>query len=157
MLPLKWICCCKESFMNRMICQKCLQVVLFLFPHRTLCFGYLLELPQWGDSNKYPKHMLLEVLMQSFLHNFSLTVTSWAKFSWPSNCHYNEFCRCIGCRYKEGWLYINNSNPSLFPDVPTNITVQLSIRDMHSVSETYMVSQWRTASKIYKFYPKYLS
>ena len=25
-------------------------------------FGYLLESPRWGDSNKYPKHMLLEVL-----------------------------------------------------------------------------------------------
>ena len=21
------------------------------------CYGYLLELPQWGNSNKYPKHM----------------------------------------------------------------------------------------------------
>ena len=25
-----------------------------------ICFGYLLELPQWGNSNKYPKHMLCE-------------------------------------------------------------------------------------------------
>ena len=25
-----------------------------------ICFGYLLESPQWGDSNKYPKHMLCE-------------------------------------------------------------------------------------------------
>ena len=78
-----------------MICKK--DLVLFIFPHTT-CFGYLLE---WGDSNKYPKHMLLEVLMQYFLHNISLTVTSWAKFSWYSN---NEYCRCIECRYKEGWL-----------------------------------------------------
>ena len=23
-------------------------------------FGYLLESPQWGDSNKYPKHMFYE-------------------------------------------------------------------------------------------------
>ena len=40
-----------------------------------------------------------------FLHNFSLTVTFWAELSWHSNCHYNEFCRYIECRYKEGWLY----------------------------------------------------
>ena len=40
-----------------------------------------------------------------FLHNFSLTVTSWAKVSWQSDCHYNEFCRCIECWYKGGWLY----------------------------------------------------
>ena len=25
-----------------------------------LCFGYLLESPQRGDSNKYPKHMFYE-------------------------------------------------------------------------------------------------
>ena len=41
-----------------------------------------------------------------FLHNFTLTVAIWAKVSWHSNCHYNEFCRCIECRYKEGWLYM---------------------------------------------------
>ena len=61
MLPFKWICCCKESLMDRIICKE--DLALFLFPHRT-CFGYLLELPQRGNSNKYPKHMLLEVLMQ---------------------------------------------------------------------------------------------
>ena len=58
----KWICCCKESLMERMIFKKGL--ALFLFPHRTLCLGYLLESPHWGDSNKYLKHMLLEVLMR---------------------------------------------------------------------------------------------
>ena len=25
-----------------------------------ICFGYLLESPHWGNSNKYPKHMLYE-------------------------------------------------------------------------------------------------
>ena len=25
-----------------------------------ICFGHLLELPQTGDSNKYPKHMFYE-------------------------------------------------------------------------------------------------
>ena len=25
-----------------------------------ICFGYLLELPHWGDSNKYPRHTLYE-------------------------------------------------------------------------------------------------
>ena len=25
-----------------------------------LCFGYLLESPHWGNSNKYPKHMFCE-------------------------------------------------------------------------------------------------
>ena len=27
-----------------------------------ICFGYLLELPHQGDSNKYPKHMFYEEL-----------------------------------------------------------------------------------------------
>ena len=44
--------------MDRMICKKGL--VLFLFPQWNICFGYFLELPQRGNSNKYPKHMLLE-------------------------------------------------------------------------------------------------
>ena len=42
-----------------------------------------------------------------FLHNISLTITSWAKVPWHSNCHYNKFCRCIESRYKEGSLYYN--------------------------------------------------
>ena len=43
-----------------------------------------------------------------FLHNLWLIVTSYVKVSWQSNCHYNEFCHCIECRYKEGCLYTNN-------------------------------------------------
>ena len=48
-LPLKWICCCTEYLMSRLICKKGL--VLFLFPHRTHV--------HWGNSNKYTKHMFL--------------------------------------------------------------------------------------------------
>ena len=37
-----------------------------------ICFGYLLELPQRGDSNKYPKYMFyVEIRMNEtrpFLH-----------------------------------------------------------------------------------------
>ena len=61
--------------MSRSICKKGL--VLLLFPYRTYVFGYLLE---------------------SFCAHF-------VKVSRLSNCHYNEFCRCIECRYKEGCLY----------------------------------------------------
>ena len=28
-----------------------------------LCFGYLLELPHWGNSNKYSKHMFCEEII----------------------------------------------------------------------------------------------
>ena len=68
MLPSKQICCCKKYLMSRMICKKGL--LLFLFFHRTYVFLYLLESPQWGNSNKYPKHMFLEVLK-----HFSCTIS----------------------------------------------------------------------------------
>ena len=31
-----------------------------LILYRNIYFGYVLESPQWGDSNKYPKHMYYE-------------------------------------------------------------------------------------------------
>ena len=37
-----------------------------------ICFGYLLELPHWGNSNKYPKHMLYEeIRIKTGLSNIS--------------------------------------------------------------------------------------
>ena len=79
MLQLKWIFCGKESLMDRMICKKGL--ALFLFPHRTLCFGYLLDSlhTHWGGSNKTYIACSFNVI---FLHNFSLAVTFSAKVSW---------------------------------------------------------------------------
>ena len=56
-LPLKWIYCCTEYIMSRLICKKGL--VLSLFSHIEHMFWYLLESPHWGDSNKYWKHMFL--------------------------------------------------------------------------------------------------
>ena len=37
------------------------------------------------------------------LHNFWLTVTFWERVPCWLNCQNNEFCRCIECRYNEGW------------------------------------------------------
>ena len=31
-----------------------------LFLHKNICCGYSLESPQWGDSNEYPQHMVME-------------------------------------------------------------------------------------------------
>ena len=45
-----------------------------------------------------------------FLHNLRLIVTSLAKVWCQSNCHYNEFCRCIECRYKDYCLYFSCSS-----------------------------------------------
>ena len=36
--------------------------ILILISSYNVCFVYLLELPYWGDSKKYPKYVLLEVL-----------------------------------------------------------------------------------------------
>ena len=45
-----------------MLCKKYL--ILLLVPHKTYVLDIYIESPQWGDSNIYPKHMWLEVLMQ---------------------------------------------------------------------------------------------
>ena len=34
---------------------------------RNICFGYLLESPQRGDFNKYPKHMFYEEIIKQGL------------------------------------------------------------------------------------------
>ena len=41
---------------------------VFLISPRNICCGYLLESPHRGDSNKYPQHMLLEILNATFLN-----------------------------------------------------------------------------------------
>ena len=49
-----------------------------------ICFGYLLESPRWGDSNKYPKHMFYEVIRikqgLSYISFSSLRVLYNSKF-----------------------------------------------------------------------------
>ena len=93
-LKLKWICYCTEYSLNRLKCKKGL--VLFLFP--------LIEHMFWIFVQIY-KTCFFKALNTIFLHNLWLAVTSYAKVSWQSNCHYNKYCRCIECRYKEGCLY----------------------------------------------------
>ena len=43
---------------------------LSLFTLKNICLGYLLESPQRGDSNKYPRHMFLGIL-NTILFSFS--------------------------------------------------------------------------------------
>ena len=46
------------------------RLCFILISSQNICFGYLLESPQLGDSKKYPKHMLLKVLLHAIvLHN----------------------------------------------------------------------------------------
>ena len=81
-----------------------------LISSQRICFVYLLELPQLGDSIKFPKLMLLKVLNTMFLHNFWLNAISLPKDSWLSNYHCREFCRCIEYRYKHGLLCYGPEN-----------------------------------------------
>ena len=34
-----------------------IQINIFLFLQENICYGYSLEVPQWGTSNEYPQHM----------------------------------------------------------------------------------------------------
>ena len=68
-----------------------------------ICFGYLLELPQRGNSNKYPKHMFYEEirLKQDLLIHIILSI----KDSLQQQSHYNDNIfgnKC--CRCNEGSL-----------------------------------------------------
>ena len=56
-------------------------------PSNNICFGYLLESPHWGDSNKYPTHMVYEEIKnkaRSVLH-FILSI----KDSLQQQIHFN--------------------------------------------------------------------
>ena len=46
----------KRSFKRKELATNYARI-LYLILLRNICFGYLLESPLWGDSNKYPKHM----------------------------------------------------------------------------------------------------
>ena len=63
--------CRKNEFSvvkNPMTCKK--GFVLFLISHRKYVLDVLESLSEAINSNKYPKHMCLEVLTTMFLHNF---------------------------------------------------------------------------------------
>ena len=69
-----------------------------------ICFGYLLELPLWGNSNKYPKHMFYEkIRIKPFLHIIlSIKDSLEQQIHYNGNIFGNKCCRC-----NEGSLYVN--------------------------------------------------
>ena len=88
MLPLKWICCCKESLMYRMICKNPLFYSYFLREHTFWIFVRIASVRRLQQISKTCVAWSFNAI---FLHNFSLTVTSWAKVSWHSKCHIMNF------------------------------------------------------------------
>ena len=68
-----------------------------------ICFGYLLESPQWGDSNKYPKHIFYEEIKnktRSVLHFILSIKDSLQQQIYFSGNIFGNKC----CRYNEGSL-----------------------------------------------------
>ena len=45
-------------------------LIVFLFPHDNIHYGYLLEVPHHGTSNEYPKHIFVENYFLSFFFFF---------------------------------------------------------------------------------------
>ena len=61
----------------------------------------------WGDSNKYPKHMLLYSIKHNILAWFVTNCYLISEGFVTVKMSYKEFCHCIECRYKEDCLYLN--------------------------------------------------
>ena len=57
--------------------------ILHLILCRNMCFGNLLELPQWGDSNKYQNMFCAEIRKQDFSYilMFPLSILYNSKFT----------------------------------------------------------------------------
>ena len=69
-----------------------------------ICFGYLLESTQGGDSNKYPKHMFydeIRIKQGLFIHIIlSMKDALQQYIHYNDNSFGNKCCRC-----NEGSLY----------------------------------------------------
>ena len=72
-----------------------------------ICFGYLLESPHWGDSNKYPKHMFYEEIRtkQSASNILSIKDFLQQQIHYNGNIFGNKCCCC-----NKGSLY-NGAEP----------------------------------------------
>ena len=66
---------------------------------KNICFGYLLELPLWGNSNKYLKHMLYEEIRTKQDISYNLLI----KYSVQQQIHFNG--NVSGSKWFEGSLY----------------------------------------------------
>ena len=74
---------------------------------RNICYGYLWESPHWGDSYKYPKHMLYEeIRIKQCLSGMSFCssrILDNCKFILIETSLGNKCCRC-----KKGLLYLDS-------------------------------------------------
>ena len=92
---LQWQFECHETFTQEVTVNEklCKNIALKL---KATCFGYLLESPRWGDSNKYPKHMFSEeIKKRSFLHIIlSIKASLQQQIHYNGNVFGNKCCRC---------------------------------------------------------------
>ena len=95
---------------------------VFNTPRNIFC-GYLSESPRWGDSNKYPQHMFLEVNKgkKAFYH-----LSYWCMLGFIlAVIHFNG--RIFGdkcCCYNEGLLY---DYPWVFTRTPVWCCAQVTL------------------------------
>ena len=63
-----------------------------------ICFGYLLELPHLGNSNKYPKHMFYEEITikqgLSYISFWPLRINLQQQIHFNGNIFGNKCSRC---------------------------------------------------------------
>ena len=127
--PLRWFWTCFPRVSKLSICDLCMKIVLWYVSYREVSimifiiswgncivtalnmFKICVRLTQWGDYNKYPKRMFLEVsTTMSCCMISNLTVSSWAKVSCQSNYCYNKFCCCIEwCKLEGSLPYLNRA------------------------------------------------
>ena len=118
-----------------------------------ICFGYFLESPHWGDSNKYPKHIFyaeISIKQESFLHTIlSINDSLQQQIHYNGNIFGNNCCRC-----NEGSLYkINRGTafPAGLHIRPVKTPISLCIRT--GWSESYL-SAWRRFGSLASGYPQ---
>ena len=99
-----WLAFPEKVTVSQTFCQNILFIIL-----RNICSGYLFELPQWGDSNKYPNVYVPRGNKKKKTRPFLLVILLIKDYLQPQthfngNIFKNECCRC-----NEGSLYKGRS------------------------------------------------
>ena len=118
-----------------------MQEYCILILYRNICFGYLLESPQGGDSNKYPKHMFFKEIKSkqelSYMSICSLSILYNSKFilmatSLGTN---TVLVMMVHCRYlfmniedMSSWLACDTAYPCQHTSLPAHLLHSKKIR-----------------------------
>ena len=81
--------------------------ILYLFLHKNICFGYSLEVHQWGTYNEYPKHIALTLLK----HAYPKTYWYFSYFSTRNICC--GYSLCAFNKYPQHMFFWRNTKTNL--------------------------------------------